>query len=337
MPIKKIKTFIWSFFSKKSNCEDFYLLDMHSMTLKKNCKCIPIAKCTCIQIFQNDKLFSGLENGTIKLYDLKDGSCLKTFGQINKNNEHFPKDILALCIYSTDTLISGGRDNLIKIWNIQSGACLKTLEGHTSWINQFVVTENGVLVSASNDGTFKLWNLSDGKLIRSLAQPPSGFDLIVDISLTLNMGILCMKLLVEDEDSNSHSRFGQQNHRIILGRLDGTIEIWDYIKGDCLLKILAHSAMVCQLLVNLSNNMLLSCSHDRTIKIWNLETGKLIKILYGHNSEVLDMVMRYDGKLVSGSNTGDIKLWDLDVGKCLKTVHGNVTSVDQLQFCNFGI
>src|SRR5689334_173708 len=49
---------------------------------------------------------------------------------------------------------------------------------------------------------------------------------------------------------------------------------------------------------------------DRTIKVWNLETGKEVDALRGHASGVDDLALSADGKrLVSAG--GDIKVWDL--------------------------
>ncbi|MCU0516728.1 MAG: hypothetical protein MUC60_07630 [Oscillatoria sp. Prado101] len=55
---------------------------------------------------------------------------------------------------------------------------------------------------------------------------------------------------------------------------------------------------------------LVSGSNDKTIKIWNLDTGTLQNTLTGHTDTVYSVAISPDGKtLVSGSNDHTIKIW----------------------------
>ena len=57
---------------------------------------------------------------------------------------------------------------------------------------------------------------------------------------------------------------------------------------------------------------LFSGSSDKTIKIWNLENGKLVNTLRGHSDTVWCISISHDGKiLVSGSFDKTIKIWRL--------------------------
>lgn len=59
-------------------------------------------------------------------------------------------------------------------------------------------------------------------------------------------------------------------------------------------------------------SQLASGSGDRTIKIWNSESGALMKELKKFSSYVNSVAFRPDGKvLASGSNDCLIKLWNL--------------------------
>ncbi|TYT71589.1 WD40 repeat domain-containing protein, partial [Microcystis aeruginosa] len=50
---------------------------------------------------------------------------------------------------------------------------------------------------------------------------------------------------------------------------------------------------------------------DNTIKLWNLETGKEIRTLSGHDGNVTSVSFSSDGKtLASGSSDNTIKLWN---------------------------
>ena len=62
---------------------------------------------------------------------------------------------------------------------------------------------------------------------------------------------------------------------------------------------------------------------DATIKLWNLQTGKLLFTLTGHSTAVLSVAISLDGKtLASASRDGIIKFWNLHTGELLQTISG---------------
>ena len=87
---------------------------------------------------------------TIKIWNTKDGRCLRTFQDVN--------GITALIYTESDYLASGSRDNLIKIWDIPNAKLKATLLGHKKEVSALIYLENGNLVSASDDKTGK-WKI----------------------------------------------------------------------------------------------------------------------------------------------------------------------------------
>jgi len=73
-----------------------------------------------------------------------------------------------------------------------------------------------------------------------------------------------------------------------------------------------------------NHQTLASASRDKTIKLWHLQTGKLLRTLTGHQSDVFSVAIAPNGKtLASGSNDRTIKLWDLQTGELLHTLAGH--------------
>lgn len=63
---------------------------------------------------------------------------------------------------------------------------------------------------------------------------------------------------------------------------------------------------------------------DGTIRIWNLETGKCVRALIGHNSYVYGLSWSPDGNTLAsgGSYDGTARLWDVRTGRPLKVLRG---------------
>jgi WD40 repeat protein len=64
--------------------------------------------------------------------------------------------------------------------------------------------------------------------------------------------------------------------------------------------------------------------NDDPIRIWDVETGMLVKELAGHGGQVKSLVFIEDGQiLVSGSYDKTIKVWDMAGGTVLSTLTGH--------------
>ena len=103
------------------------------------------------------RLASGSNDNTIKIWDPASGQCLQTLKGHNRS-------VLSI-MFSPDgqRLASGSSDNTIKIWDPASGQCLQTLEGHGRAVGSVTFSPDGHrLASGSYDNTIKIWNSASG-------------------------------------------------------------------------------------------------------------------------------------------------------------------------------
>ena len=78
--------------------------------------------------------------------------------------------------------------------------------------------------------------------------------------------------------------------------------------------------------VAIKDNLIISGSWDKTIRIWELDSGKCLKTLEGHTNFVRSVAIKYN-LIISGSDDNTIRIWDIDSGVCLKTLEGHTYCV----------
>ncbi len=99
---------------------------------------------------------------------------------------------------------------------------------------------------------------------------------------------------------------------------NGWVRIHDLELAAPLLEWKAHEGWVAEI-VQLDATRLATCGEDKTIAIWELATGKLIRRLQGHTDPVNGLVVLPDGRLCTSSWDNTFRLWNPNDGQCLAT------------------
>jgi WD40 repeat protein len=99
--------------------------------------------------------------------------------------------------------------------------------------------------------------------------------------------------------------------------------------GTPLLRMLeGHSNYVSGVAVTADGKRAVSASQDRTLKVWDLDSGRALRTLEGHSNYVSGVAVTPDGKrAVSASQDDTLKVWDLDNGRELRTLQGHSDAV----------
>lgn len=186
----------------------------------------------------------------------------------------------------------------------QTWRCVHTLTGHSP----LAISPDGqTIIGCSSDNTVKFWNLHTGELLRTLIIHSTGFSPIA-ISPDGNT-------LANISDYDTIQLWNLQTGKLIRTFNDGSMNTWlDY----------AAFSPDGQLLAGGSGN---DESGDTSIKVWALNTRKLIYILAeddpcNHSSTVFSP----DGETLASNGWQDgkwsIKMWSLQSGELIRTLIG---------------
>ncbi|MCA2945993.1 MULTISPECIES: WD40 repeat domain-containing protein [unclassified Microcystis] len=102
-------------------------------------------------------------------------------------------------------------------------------------------------------------------------------------------------------------------------------------------RLVGHNDGVWSVSFSPDGKTLATGSEDKTIKLWNVETGEEIGTLSGHNGSVYSVSFSSDGKtLATGSEDKTIKLWNVETGEEIGTLSGHNGSVYSVSFSSDG-
>lgn len=80
-------------------------------------------------------------------------------------------------------------------------------------------------------------------------------------------------------------------------------------------------------------NYIATGSSDKTVRLWDVQSGECVRVFVGHRSMILALAMSPDGRyMASGDEDGTIMMWDLSSGRCLTPLIGHTSCVWSLAF-----
>jgi len=211
------------------------------------------------------------------------------------------KKIIKALAFTPDSqhLFFADKDRTIKYWSLENNQLVSTLTGHAGEINSLAVSARGsLLLSVSDDRTAKIWDIQRLKQIKTLKN---------------HTGIVFDGV------------FSQDDKTIATASVDKSIVFWS-LKGKVLDTIRDHSDVV-NSIAYIDRSTLVSASDDKTIRIWNTETGQELRRIAEHTKAVLEIAVTPDGKfIISKSNDGTVRVWSVQSGKELGCIEfgGNV-------------
>ncbi|KAH6648991.1 WD40-repeat-containing domain protein [Truncatella angustata] len=98
-----------------------------------------------------------------------------------------------------------------------------------------------------------------------------------------------------------------------------------------------HSSAVKSVAFSQDGSRIVSGSFDKTIRIWDTNSGKEVHKLEGHSNAVTSVAFSHDGsRIVSGSSDETVRIWDAKSGKQARKLEGHSNWVNSVAFSQDG-
>jgi WD40 repeat protein len=100
--------------------------------------------------------------------------------------------------------------------------------------------------------------------------------------------------------------------------------VWDLASSQTLRTFeRAGAGLVCDVVVTPDGRRAVSSSRDRTLRLWDLESGRTLHTLEGHTDFVSGVALMPDcRRAVSSSGDRTLRVWDLESGQTLSILKG---------------
>jgi WD40 repeat protein len=247
------------------------------------------------------RVISSSSDGTVRLFDARTGKLLKSMVHRNARSVTFLPD-------GKRAISTGdGGESHVRLWDLDTGKELKDLGYYPAPVHEVAVSRDGktVLFGVCRVAA-RLLDIDSGKEIQCFASPH-------------------VQAIALSADGKRSLSAGQ-----------GIIVLWDNETGKEIKRIEGHKSKDLEVAFSPDGKRAVTAgSHgsggrdapgeDGVIKLWDLETGKLLQRMTGH-SGTAGIVVRFspDGRFVaSGSYDGTVRLWDAETGKELHRFEGH--------------
>ncbi|MES0139394.1 WD40 repeat domain-containing protein, partial [Mesorhizobium sp. M0016] len=185
------------------------------------------------------------EAGRVLIWDVDSGShvVLDRVGSDSRRCVAISSDALMIAV-------SDETRKTLSLWNAKTRRHIRTLASASGNIGGVAFSSDGSkIVAVSPAEGFSLWDVRTGRKLR-----------------TLDLPILAATFL-------------PNSTRLAIGKDDGEIAIFDYMKDKIEKSLFGHVSRIYSLSTSVDGSLLISASADGAVKIWDLHSGVIIQTI----------------------------------------------------------
>jgi WD40 repeat protein len=178
--------------------------------------------------------------------------------------------------------------------------------------------------TSSRDGTLRRWDARTGAatIVVAGSVPIRDFGVAADGRIAAQIGDAAVLIGADGvreqlgtgrEWCASMSHFDRVRDRLIAKRCTGGLVLVD---GKQRVELRTDGLGTTRIAASPDGARLAGALEDRTVRVWDVATGRVLRVLSGHGDLVMDVAFSPDGtRLASASYDHTVRVWELATGR----------------------
>ncbi|KKA19292.1 WD domain protein [Rasamsonia emersonii CBS 393.64] len=250
-----------------------------------------------LALSSDDRMLASASNGSLKIWNVRTQTCLRTL-----------ECGYALCssfLPGDKIVVVGNKNGEVEVFDIASSTLLETIKAHDGPVWSLHVHPDGKsMVTGSADKTAKFWNFQVvQEEIPGTKRTTPRLKLVHTRTLKVADDILSLRL-------------SPDARLLAVALLDNTVKVFFTDTLKLFLNLYGHKLPVLNMDISYDSKLIVTCSADKTVRIWGLDFGDCHKSFFAHEDSVMAVAFipnNNEGNghhFFSASKDRRIKYWD---------------------------
>lgn len=213
-------------------------------------------------------------------------------------------------------IVTTSLDKTTRIWDAETGKVIKIFEGHNDQVTSASFDKSGkLLVTASYDNSFRVWEVDTGRLVTVLKGHAG------DVDKTWSFIFW-----------RPTASFSSHCKKVVTTWKDKTARIWS-VEPIGITRILSEQkGKLTGISCHCNGTWFATSSEDKTIIIWDINTGQQVRTFNDITNEVKDVAFSGSGKMLAGVTDDTVYLWNTISGKEIRRIKIKEESTRSVRF-----
>ena len=247
------------------------------------------------------KVMTSFNNGLVMIWNIAEGKILTELKDGHQACVHY-------ACFSPDGqyALTASKDNTVKLWNVQTGKYIETIIEHQDNVNSAIFSSDGKrVVTASEDGS----------------------AIIYDVNLHNSC-----QIFMDENTSIEYAEFNYDDTKVAVVT-NRAVYIINVASGKTERIIKGHDDVITSATFSPNGKTIATSSHDKTVRLWDIDNGDALHIYKGHSSTVSDVMFSPDGKfIITTSIDNEARLWNVPNNDKRNILHPELGNLAMLTY-----